>query len=185
MKNTITWFRVTDDDIKEARKEGHRREQNAIARGARHGYGLNCTPEESLRYQIIGAIGEMLGGWFYLMPCIWNRDQPNGEADIEDFVEVKTPDGPNRRLHVPLNGHPDRAYMQVTLQRLPYIGIVGWQWGRDVMEKRNIEEPQPGRKAYYYNGILRPPSLLYDEVRKRQRERGYVYQPGSPDRWTR
>lgn len=184
------WIDMLKSDVNYA--DGVARKRQDWAERQEYGPTRGSTLDRSkqLLNNSVGARCEK-ASWLYLRlytdicRLIWNEfieGNPNGLADIDDFIEVKgrrkawqeLPVQPDpKTLKDPRKGdRPDRAFLLVRAHMHPRYEIVGWCWGHEA-HTRPLIDPRGGTDlAHFINpgdSIFKPPALLGEELRRRHR----------------
>jgi hypothetical protein len=126
---------------------GRERYDKAIARDATPRNGNPTEEKEALRRIIISLHGEA-ACMLYLnkvKPGLkWHfepLDDPRGQIDLDDFIDVKTSSFNHYRLVVQ-PGEPDEwAYVHATVEDLPCVWLHHWCWGREAKERDKDGKP--------------------------------------------
>jgi hypothetical protein len=167
------WAELLPSDVEYA--DNFARLQHAFAEMVRLEPANNAPrdPKRALEFNIRGMRGEY-AAFLYFRPCRWVHyvGFPDGRADIEGFINVKE----RRQISDDLIVMPqqlklDHAYLMVFGHEHPLYAIGPWCWGHEIKGHR-IEERQKDRPAYFIHPterIMKPPNLLFDLVRERQR----------------
>lgn len=168
-----SWFELAEDHLRFSDRLAARRQQAATTRNRPPHNGAPTDPDRALAYHRLGARTEC-AGYLYLKPVHWNTyvEHVHGVADLEDWIDVKGCLRSHHSLIVQRDDPEDWAYLLVCASRHPIYEAVGWCWGREAKVEIFRSDPVGGRAAFFVPRdapIIKPPHLLYDELRRRQR----------------
>jgi hypothetical protein len=129
---------------------GLKRYEKALARGAIPRNGNPTEEKEALRRIVMSLHGEA-ACMLYLSavkPDLkWHfepLDDPRGQVDLDDFIDVKTGRLNHFRLVVQPNEPDEWAYVHATVEDFPCIWLHLWCWGREAKER-----DQKGKPLYW------------------------------------
>jgi len=154
---------------------------------SRSQYADYITTKDPVRAHEHGARCEY-AAWLYFRPACWllftREKQTPKPPDIEGFIEVR---GRYEARHHPLyvlpKDPPEYAYLGVYAHNHPTYEIFGWVWGHEIKDKEEYYQCWiPGQPCFAPkrgDPIIKPPELLYAELRRRQTDK---YGPGWFDR---
>ncbi len=142
--------------------------------------GVALTGDEPLRYDTMGARCEC-AAYLYFKPlkAKWHAftgghiTDESGEKlpDLDDYIDAKGRAKDWHSLPVQKDAPKHWAYLLVSAEHHPVYLIRGWVWGFEVQNDSHWADPAGGMPAFFvepYAAIMKPPQLLFDDLRRRK-----------------
>jgi len=165
----VSWLTLDDEQTAHADHVARMRQDSAVKHRRKPKNGAPLDAGSQIRINYEGARAERAGK-AYLDFVFWHElaDDLRNLPDLHDFIDVKGTILAMGNLVVQLDDPAHWAYLLVRIHRFPQCEVTGWAWGHEAQKPQLREELQKGRPAYVMRHGLRPPSELYDELRRRQ-----------------
>lgn len=177
------WITLEQLHLDTCLKFANKRQTNADLFDLPPHNGAPNDPVSALAMHEAGIYGECAGK-LYLNPVKWNAYRAGTnfrEADLEDWIDIKTRSKDWHSLIVQADDPPEWAYVLACGHAHPRYCLIGWCYGKEVQKKEYWADPAGGRPAYFVkqtDPVLRPMQELYDEVRLRQARRPHYDEAG-------
>jgi len=143
-------------------REGIRRHRYDSKHKSKPRLGAPTDPKRARWISVVGSIGEYgAAKYLGLVDHLYTETKPiRDSVDLPPNIDVKTPQGHNRRLIVFRDGPSTSIYVLATFQNNE-LRVHGWLNGHEAKQDKYLDNPA-GRGFSYYvpSSDLRPISLL-------------------------